>query len=187
MAERVRSNMSMKTYEEATIDFPVCNHIKFVNENNLGYIQGIMSNGLPFEAELWLLNGIMNLSVIMPDVINLESTGKNLLNDGKVAGFHNEVSAVNGGVLAIGMLDRGMVEDLDVIIEYISLLKEYDIVEFLSEMENGAVQLVTDINGNDFAHIMIMLEKDDELLAATELNFRDFPRLKKICPFKVVK
>ena len=93
--------MSMKTYEEATMDFPVCNHIKFVNENNLGYIQGIMSNGLPFEAELWLLNGIMNLSVIMPDVINLESTRKNLLSDGNVTGFHNEVSAVNGGVLAI--------------------------------------------------------------------------------------
>lgn len=177
----------MDTYFEASMDFPICNHTQHVNGDNLGYVQGIMSNGIPFEAELWLTNGILNLSVIMPEIIKSEKTQENILNDGNILGFHNEASAINGGVLAIGMVDRGMIEDLNVIIEYVTLLKEHDIVEFESDMENGAVQLVTDINGNDFAHIMIMLEQDDELLAGTELEFRDFPNQKKTHPFKVVK
>ena len=80
-----------------------------------------------------------------------------------------------------------MIDDINVIIEYVSLLKDYDIVEFESDMENGAVQLLTDINGNDFAQVMIMLETDDDLLAMTELDFRDFPNQKKKSHLKVVK
>ena len=177
----------MNTYEEARMDFPVCNHTKYVDDENLGYVQGILSNGVPFEAELWQTNGIMNLSVIIPEIIKSDKQQENLLNDGNITGFHNEVNAVNGGVLAIGMVDRGMVDDINVIIEYVSLLKDHDIVEFESDMENGAVQLLTDVNGNDFAQIMIMLEADDELLAMTELDFRDFPNKKKKNHLKVVK
>ena len=129
----------------------------------------------------------MNLSVIIPEIIKSDKQQENLLNDGNITGFHNEVNAVNGGVLAIGMVDRGMVDDINVIIEYVSLLKDHDIVEFESDMENGAVQLLTDVNGNDFAQIMIMLEADDELLAMTELDFRDFPNKKKKNHLKVVK
>ena len=177
----------MNTYEESSMDFPVCNHTKYVDDENLGYVQGILSGGVPFEAELWQTNGIMNLSVIIPEIIKSDKQQENLLNDGNITGFHNEVNAVNGGVLAIGMVDRGMVDDINVIIEYVSLLKDHDIVEFESDMENGAVQLLTDVNGNDFAQIMIMLEADDELLAMTELDFRDFPNQKKKSHLKVVK
>ena len=177
----------MNTYEEASMDFPVCNHTRYVDDENLGYVQGILSGGIPFEAELWQTNGIMNLSVIIPEIIKSDKQQENLLNDGNITGFHNEVNAVNGGVLAIGMVDRGIVDDINVIIEYVSLLKDHDIVEFESDMENGAVQLLTDVNGNDFAQIMIMLEAEDELLAMTELEFRDFPNQKKKSHLKVVK
>ena len=40
-------------FMEANGSFPICNHTQCVEPNNIGYVQGIMSDGTPFEAELW--------------------------------------------------------------------------------------------------------------------------------------
>lgn len=39
-------------FMESAMDFPVCNHIKGVGKGNLDYTQGIIADGVPFEAEL---------------------------------------------------------------------------------------------------------------------------------------
>ena len=72
-------------FMESAMDFPVCNHTVGVGKENLGYTQGIIAGGIPFEAELWEMNDTLNLSIIMPEIIKFDSVKEERLKDG-----HNE-------------------------------------------------------------------------------------------------
>ena len=43
--------------------------------------------------------------MIIPEIIKSDKQRENLLNDGNITGFHSEVNAVNGGVLAMTELN----------------------------------------------------------------------------------
>lgn len=174
-------------FMESAMDFPVCNHTVGVGKENLGYTQGIIAGGIPFEAELWEMNDTLNLSIIMPEIIKFDSVKEEHLKDGNMIGFHEYMQGIDGGALLIGMVDHGMIDDVNVLIEYNDFLKDNQIIEFCGEMENGALLLVTDINGNDFVNLIIMLEEKGKVLAKTSLSFRPFPNQKKGHHLKVVK
>ena len=41
-------------YTQVIYPMPVCNHTTAeADEHNIGYIQGITDDGIPFEAEMW--------------------------------------------------------------------------------------------------------------------------------------
>ena len=52
-------------YIQAIRPFPICNHIKDVGRDNLGYTQGIFVDGIPFEAELWSYGEELNVSFVI--------------------------------------------------------------------------------------------------------------------------
>lgn len=43
----------MVFYYTTKYDFPVTNHFENVSDDNIGWIRGVMSDELPFEAEIW--------------------------------------------------------------------------------------------------------------------------------------
>ena len=85
------------------------------------------------------------------------------------------------------MVDRGYIDDVDATIEYVTFLKDNGLLFFKTEIENGVVQLVTDMNGEDLAHVTVLLKDENETLASTPLCFKDFPRVKNVSHLRVVK
>lgn len=49
-------------------DFPVCNHRDLIDVENIGYIQGLFSDGIPYEAELYARDDLMSMAIIMPEL-----------------------------------------------------------------------------------------------------------------------
>jgi len=54
-------------FYQATSGLPICNHTECVSKDNLGYVQGILKNGVPFEAELWKNETSVNISVVLAE------------------------------------------------------------------------------------------------------------------------
>ena len=146
-----------------------------------------MENGIPFEAELWLYKGCLNVSFVFSEVFKINEIEKNQLTSGNVTGYHSQFEGTAAGVLTIGMVDRGYIDDVDATIEYVTFLQDNGLLFFKTEIENGVVQLVTDINGEDLVHVTVLIKDGSETLASTPLHFKDFPRPKNGSYLRVVR
>lgn len=164
-----------KNYLEAASRFPFCNHTADITSDNLGWSQGVMADGTPFEAELWANGADVNLSIAMPE---LEESDRCLLPEppdcGNVAGFHNSVSCSDGSVLCIGMVIRGEENRLEAVQRYVKKMIDAGIVRFTAAAKNGSVLYVTDENGTDLVRVTIALVINGERQAVTPLNFKKF-------------
>ena len=79
------------------------------------------------------------------------------------------------GVLTIGMVDCGVIDDFDLTVKYVDFLEEKGLIEFVTEMRNETVFLNTDIEGHDLVNVTITLQEDGDFFPTTPLQFRDFP------------
>ena len=173
-------------YYEAIYPFPICNHVKEWNVNNYGYAQGIMSNGIPFEAELWANDNCINVSFVLPRLF-LSMGNRQTLKRGNIIGFHTSEERYNQGILTIGMVDDGFIESYDELLQYVDVLKEQGLIEYLGQIENAAGLLCTDVEGNELVNIIVTLEEDEEELAEVYLEFREFPCFGKKSTIRVLK
>lgn len=176
-------------YIQLEKNFPICNHTQSIDSSNLGYCQGVGSDGIPFEAELWKNDNEKALTVILPVQEIPFQLNKSVIEPSNVRVFKAECEYWDSSVLWIGMVDHGQEEDEEVIRYYVDYLKKLGIVEFPGITENGSVMYCTDIAGNDLVHITIALEENDNILATTNLKFRPFfaPQAKeKIIKIKLV-
>ena len=179
-------------YCACNYDFPLCNHTKCVSEENLGYMRGVTFDGIPFEAEIFESGDILGLSVIMPQIY--ERTYKSNMtlksDDSNVVQLGQNVESYDWSVLPIGMVDEGVEEDLSVTLSYVDFLVEHEIVEFTGDMWNGAVMYVEDRACNMFARVIITLKEGNEFFGETDLELKEFPKVKdkkKKTEFKVIK
>ena len=159
-------------FMEANSSFPICNHTQFVDQNNIGFVQGIMSDGTPFEAELWCNELGLSVSFVMPDKVQHQRAKKELV-EGNVIGFHNQEQREHQGILTIGMVDDGICEDMDETISYVDYLESNGLISFTGNMRNGVIFYVTDIEGKELVYSTITLE-EDTVFATTPLNFIRF-------------
>lgn len=162
-------------FYQASSGFPICNHTECVSQHKLGYAQGILKSGVPFEAELWKNEVSVNISVVIPELFYVSDKKSNPLKIDNLLGFHNQVESIHNGVLTIGMVDGGISTEFDVTMRYVDYLKDYGLVKFVCDMENGAVFYVTDIEGKDLVYITITLSENGEEFAKTSLDFMNFP------------
>ena len=120
-----REVLTGKEFDELSYDcytfagkwnFPVCNHKDCVNADNIGYVQGMLEDNRPFEAELFLGNGECTMGVIMPIVDEIESSAAShephsascLTNEkGNALGFVKQIESQDNGVLPFGMVELG--------------------------------------------------------------------------------
>lgn len=160
-------------FMEANSSFPICNHTQFVDQNNIGFVQGIMSDGTSFEAELWCNELGLNVSFVMPDKLQHQRENNKLV-EGNVIGFHNQEQREHQGILTIGMVDDGICEDMDITISYVEYLESNGLISFTGNMRNGVIFYVTDIEGKELVYITITLE-EDTIYATTPLHFMNFP------------
>lgn len=192
------SDYGMVMYYTTKYDFPVTNHNLKVNEENIGWIRGIMSDDLPFEAEKWQKGKEVDVCFIIPaiyseddDINPYDTTEKEKLHaDNKengISGFKYEVDMWDGGILAIGMVDEGYEEDPFVLQNYVEILENNGLIEYTSDLYNGYVQYVVDVAGNEFARIVVTLEDENGFYASCPLFFERFRELKNRQRFKVVK
>lgn len=190
--ETDKKNIASGLYLQTKYPMPICNHTSDIRKENVGYTQGIISDGTPFQAEIWEYEHTKVLSIIISDreeFYLLEDTIKSTdaISIGNITGFHNEATYRDEAVLIIGMAIRDMEgEDIDVI-KLVGYLEEKDIVDFPGTMINGAASTFTDIEGHDVIRVNITLEEDGEVYAKTDLQFMDFPNRPRNTKFEVVK
>lgn len=177
----------IQAFYQATSGLPICNHTECVSKDNLGYVQGILRNGEPFEAELWENATSVNMSVVLPEQFDVSDMKNNPLKKDNLMGFHNQVEDIHNGVLTIGMVDSGISTELSVTMQYVDYLKENGLVEFVGGMENGSVFYVTDVEGKDLVYVTVTLSEQDRVFAETSLHFVEFPNQLKKRTISIVK
>lgn len=161
-------------YIRAEKRFPICNHTQEIDASNLGFCQGIVSDGNPFEAELWENEEEKALTVILPELeIPVQKTNS-LGESSNVVGFKTDYPYEDGSVLWIGMVNNGQEHDDEIVQFYVDYLKESGLIEFAGDMENGAVIYCTDIAGSNLVNVTIALEEKGHILAETDLKFTPF-------------
>lgn len=188
----------MVFYYTTKYDFPVTNHLKNVSGGNIGWIRGVMSDELPFEAEMWQKGDAVDVGFIIPAIysdnssINPYDTSQNekIAKENKAKGisyFSREVESWDSGILIIGMVDEGYEEDPFVLQNYVEILENNGLIELNSDLYNGYVQYVTDSLGNEFARVIITLKDTNGEYATCPLFFEKFDHNKNKPKFKVVK
>lgn len=188
----------MVFYYTTKYDFPVTNHFENVSDDNIGWIRGVMSDELPFEAEIWKKDEEVDVAFIIPaiysedDKINPYDTTNNerIAKESKVKGityYTDQADMWDGGILAIGMVDEGYEEDPFVLQNYVEILENNELIEFNTDLYNGIVQYVIDSCGNEFARIVITLEDSYNSFATCPLFFEEFKINNSKKRFKVIK
>lgn len=184
-----REVLTGKEFDELSYDcytfagkwnFPVCNHKGCVNADNIGYVQGMLEDNRPFEAELFLGNGECTMGVIMPMVDEIEGVAAShgprsarcLKNEkGNVLGFVKQVESQDNGVLPFGMVELGETDDLDITCKYVDYLEGLGVVKFLTVERNGYIEYYTDIHGTELVRVLITLQyANGEVVATTPFS-----------------
>lgn len=127
--------------------FPACYHgPDGLTTDNVGYAQGILSDGVPFEAEEWLLDDEVWATVILPAGILPErctSAG------GPASQSREEVAySRRGSNLTLGMAILGEVTDFDDIVWLVEYMERMGLVEFFGRERNASVRMLADVEGN---------------------------------------
>lgn len=194
--KRLTGKFDPETFEEvsfleAIYAMPVCCHTsQEITKENLGYTQGILVDGIPFEAEIWSEGKeYQNLMVYLPqieeleveddDAKDLERSKETKGESNKICDFHNEVEVIIKAVLCSNMVDREIVANFDTIANYVEYLESKGVVSFYGDMRNGFILYLTDEEGNDVVAVSISLVDNGVKLAETHLTFRKFPNQKK--------
>lgn len=175
-------------------EMPICNHVSCVTDDNVGFTMGIMKDGTPFEAEIFTYekDRVKNVDIgVMLPVLHGTSTCEEDEEDDDetVTEYRYSETAINNGIMYIGMVEEYEEDNLDIIQYYVRYLVENGIIKFYTNYENGYVYYYTDQRGNMFAYVVINIMVDDNVVAYTMLDFNDFPirKSKKNRNFKVVK
>lgn len=191
-----------KSYMITTYDFPVTNHTQGVDRRNLGFIRGIMEYDIPFEAEIWKSKDELNIAFIVPSILDIADDGAEKgfnpydttdkealykrLEEEKISMHNYDKEGLDLGVLPIGMVDEGYEGDPFVIQNYVELLENSELIDFGSELYNGTVQYLIDVEGNSFARIIICLLDKDNVWATTPIHFKEFLANTKKSKFRVL-
>lgn len=163
---------------QASHDFPICNHIQCLDSNNIGYCQGILVDGMPFEAELYNSENGQEFAIVMPlldDLVAKKYDDSCVPSpDTNVTGLAMSEQFTDNSILDTGMVDEGEVKDEKTIHRYINYLVENGLIKFTTRMYNGAAWYRTDVLGNDLIKIVITLSERGQVAATTNLTFRSF-------------
>ena len=177
-------------FVEGYKDFPVCNHIKEIGSENIGYQTGMLDDGLPFEVEEYEYgkgdSKVRELALIMPDLYVDEEDCEEPEDafdyaEGempKIEGFHYEMELKECCVLPIGMVFRGQEDNFTIISWYQEFLESMGIVEYISDLRSCSVFYYTDINGNDLVQIRTGLITNGKEEAVSHIELRNFPNRK---------
>ena len=85
------------------------------------------------------------------------------------------------------MVDNGYEENLYYIQNYVEILVNNGLIEFISSLYNGNVQYLTDVNGNDFAKVVVTLKDSDGEYAICPLFFEKYEANKRKSNLRVIK
>lgn len=174
--------MEQYSFTEFRASFPVCNHAQgFEEKYNHGYLQGVTGDGMPFEAELWSTETEENISIVFPENFDMYD-GIDPYEDALVdhkpdepIPYQRQDELVENSMLTIGMVRRGRINNINVIIAYVDYFEQCGLYEFVTEYRNGCLMQMTDINGNYLLQLNITTWSEDMgELVDTYMDFKPF-------------
>lgn len=154
--------------------FPVFNVKEAVDQNNVGYTQGIIQEQIPFAAEVWKYEDEETLVVYLPDlgVINrndfiVEKQEENMEEECKLPEYDLSVLS--------RYMDCKFVEGIFEINEfYKEYLEQVGMFKFTSGFQNGYVTYFEDSNGLDVIAFSVLLRNGEEVFAKCLLPLMPF-------------
>lgn len=166
-------------YVESSYRKIMCNYsMENIDDNNIGYSFGVTEDGVPFDAEAWQDEaGNLMVTFYLPELLDEEDFSeddapKPVSEDMQV--FHNQEQFIGEQALCVGMVENGAMESWELLANYVDFLIESDLVEFQTDMLNGSGIFLTDIMGNPVVAITITLMMNENVVAATDLEFIPF-------------
>ena len=187
--------MEEHTYTEFFAPFPICNHIEgFDPKYNHGYTQGVTSDGIPFEAELWSTDTECNITIIFPENFDMyegiDPYADVLIdrNPDDPIPYQSQDELIENGILSIGMVKRERIDNINVIIAYVDYFEECGLYEFVSDIRNGYLMQVTDVNGNYLLQLNITTwSKEMDEIVEVYLDFKPFVEIADDKKGKILK
>lgn len=165
-------------FYQFALPMPAINPKLEADNHIIGLAFGVLSDGIPFAAELWRDDTDNSITVLLPYQEKLfpETDTHPLTVEGSnVTGFLWQVESVNYTAICEGMeiLD----EDLDdsAIIEHVDYLENMDLIHFISPVINGYVNLLSDFENRPVVKIIIALSTNGCQAAETPLRFDPIP------------
>lgn len=170
LAETSSSKTSPKCSSEP---MPVCNYTRQVSLSNIAYSQGVLEDGMPFVAELYSMRpGAIGLNVVLPEITQFISD----VNVGAASDFPDSIAeACDNGVLSQGMEYRERADSLEELMYYTQYLEDMGVVSFETDLREGDLETLSDLDGNPIVLDRITLVEDGKVLARANLRFAPFP------------
>lgn len=190
MAERViyYTEEDASSYVEAIFPAPSCNHTLKDPENQdfIGYTTGILSYGIPFEAEVWCTEGVTSMAVVMArlDRFKNENFVENVsdIEDEVVVEFSKDENDLAkrtwATVLTDGMTNAKEEPNETEKTNYLVLLNDCGILDYKTKNIYGYVQALVDLEGNECIALIANLHDEVMTWAETGLGFRPLPGTK---------
>lgn len=152
---------------------PVCNMVKLLDMKNIGYAQGIMEDGMPFVAELYFEDsGSLAMSIVLPEMPQYISD-KSFFDPASSPDFMLE--GQDNGILTIGMTYNEREDSFEELMYYTRYLEDMGVVQFPTQVMEGNLETLVDLQGNRVVRDRITLVEDGVTLAKTNLRFMPFP------------
>lgn len=179
---------SRELYVAAKYPFPICNHTENLGPENVGYTQGVLSDGTPFEAELWeskktLASGLYIVmadnGLVKPELSPEEGVGAlPTMVDAEKGGYIKVWVDENYAILADGMVVLADHEEFSTEANF-RLAKYLEEAGMVRCRDSGiATWKLADEAGHELIAASITLrESDGRVLATTPLEFRPFRQM----------
>jgi len=144
---------------------PLFNVKEGVDKHNVGYVQGVIHNRLPFAAEVWRYEDEQTLVVYLPDLSMIDREDYIVGNQEENTKEEFEPPKYDLSVLARFMTCKSIEGIFEVNEFYKEYLEELGIFEFTSNRQNGYVTYYEHKNGLKIIAFSVLLRTGKEVLA----------------------
>ena len=177
--------MDSKTngYIESSYRKILCNYsLENIGVNNIGYSYGVISDGVPFDAEIWMCGKDLMVTFYFPEIFDPGDYEDDV---------PEEEDCIKGDqALSVGMEERGYIYGEDLLNLYIKYLVNAGLIKYKADKMDGFGSFYTDTMENDLVAISMPLISGGNIVAETGLDFMPFKEniaIDKRCGFRVIK
>lgn len=170
-----------KPYFELDYGFPVCNHTEKIGDKNIGYVNGIFSDGVPFEAEIYGDDKEEWLSFILPRIFDEREVLKPK-KEGNVKTSSQDYTVMPmQGVLEVGMNYEGTDVGEGATEDYLGYLASRNVIGLAQGYGEGqifqcGIGYFTDKNKNKLTKFFLKMKDEGKPIILTNLTFNRFPK-----------
>lgn len=161
--------------EDLYEDYPelACNHTKKTQNISFGYRSGILDEGMPYEVELYMVDDMLQMSIVLPLIEEFHDDNEEFPcdDDGEFTVIKEYVGEDYDCNLLVGKFRGNRQISFDAMLNYVNLLMEEEMFCFLDGNSNNGAASYVDDDDNEVVEITVTLHDGYEVVAETDIVF----------------